>query len=105
MEDPKHFIDYYSTHIPKQKVLWHISDSTRKKYPMQPFIIKRTKYNEWFIFRSGEKFKKDPIEEDDIDNQIANIKQIIRIQRLAKIQDIKVIKDLDNGIITINIKN
>lgn len=91
--------------IPNRKKLWSISESTRKKYPMQPFIIKRTKYNEWFIFRSGEKFKKDPIEEDDIDNQIANIKQIIRIQRLAKIQDIKVIKDLDNGIITINIKN
>lgn len=105
MEDPKVFIDYYSTHIPKPKVLWGISDNTRKRFPkMQTFIIKRSKYNEWFMYKGSEKLKRTPIEEDDIDNQIANIKQIIRIQRLAKMQDIKVIKDLDNGLITINIK-
>lgn len=90
--------------IPERHMLWHMPESLRKKYPLRPFNIRRTKYNEWFIFRNGEKFKKDPIEEDDIDNQIANIKDIIRIQRLVKSQDIEVIKDMDNGIITINLK-
>jgi hypothetical protein len=86
------------------KSMWGISDDTRKKFPLRPFTIKRTKYNEWFIFRDGDKFRKDPIDEYDIDNQIAIIKDIIRIQRKVKTQDILVEKDLDNGFITINIK-
>jgi len=102
MEDP-YLFDKHPKFMLKR--LWSISDDTRRKFEMKPFIIKRTKYNEWFIFRSGEKFKKDPIDEYDIDNQIANIKDIIRIQRLVKSQDIEVIKDMDNGLITIKLKN
>lgn len=86
------------------KSLWEISDDTRKNHSAKNFLIKRTKYNEWYIFRNGSKFKKEPIDEYDIDNQIGDIKNILRIQRCVKSQDIEVIKDMDNGLINIRVK-
>lgn len=69
------------------------------------FEIKRNKYGLWNLYKNGTIFgaKVNIDNIDELDNQIRYVKDILRIQRKIKAQDIIVNKDLDNGIIEFNI--